>query len=362
MATLAAPTPATLVAAELLAYLQLRKGMATPSYLQAPTAIPDGWETYTYRFQLLGRKPLPPELKGPLILRVYAGPEGLPRLRREWVWQSRLAGCGYPVARPVWKEEDCDFLGGPFLIMQCVEGDTLFDRLRRDHFALLWGPGQMAAVHARLHQMSLQGTTLPERPFLEGRLEELQAAVDDYSLRGLAPGMAWLHAHQPPPEPSCMVHLDYHPRNILVRDGRCAAVLDWSEADIGDRHADVAIALFIIDAVSVEELSLWDRLVMPIGRWLTHRRYLRAYRRLLPVDPIRLHYYQAWAALRRLTWYGQWLAEGARVMGFKPGAEGRLRAAHVADVERYFERYSGVRIRLGLALRSAAGRPALATG
>ena len=73
-----APTPASLVAAEFLSYLQIRKGLSVPGYLQPPEAVPDGWETYMYRLQLHGRNRLPPGLRRLLALRVYAGPEGLP--------------------------------------------------------------------------------------------------------------------------------------------------------------------------------------------------------------------------------------------------------------------------------------------
>ena len=270
-----------------------------------------------------------------------------------------MAARDYPVARPVWMEEDSDFLGGPFQVMECVAGDTLLNLLLKDHFALWWALPQMADVHARLHQMPLEELTVPARPFLDRQMEDLQAAVDDYGLRGLAPGVAWLRRRRSPPAPPCMVHMDYHPGNILMRDGRRAAVLDWSEADIGDRHADLGKALFTIDAGPVEDPSPWERLVLPVGRWLTHHGYLHAYRRRLPVDPERLRYYQALAALQRLTWYGRWLAAGPRVMGFKPGAEDRVRPGHVAEVERYFERHSGVSIRLDVPLRAAASRPML---
>src|SRR5437762_14369440 len=100
MRTPAAPTPAALVAAELLTYLQLHKGLPAEGYLSPPEEHADGWEAYTYRLQLMGPC-LPPELQGPLALRVYAGPEGLPRLRRDWALQRRLGQLQYPVARPV---------------------------------------------------------------------------------------------------------------------------------------------------------------------------------------------------------------------------------------------------------------------
>ena len=344
-----APTPASLVAAEFLSYLQIRKGLSVPGYLQPPEDVPDGWETYTYRLQLHGRNRLPSALRRPLALRVYAGPEGLPRLRREWTLQTRLAELGYPVARPVLMEEDVGFLGGPFLLMEWIEGERLLEQLLRDYFALLWAPARMAEVHVRLHELPVGGLSRPDRPFLERELETLQAAVDEHRLSGLAPGVDWLRAHRSPEEaPACLMHLDFHAKNILTQPGRIAAVLDWSEADFGDRYADVGMALHMIDEAPVEDASWIDRVMLPIGRFLTHALYLSAYRRRLPLDRRRLRYYQAWAALRRLTWYGCWLSVGPHVMGYKPAAARHARRGHVAGLERYFQRYTGVAVRLGL--------------
>ena len=281
--------------------MQIRKGLSVPGYLHAPEDVPDGWETYTYRLQLHGRNRLPPTLRRPLALRVYAGPEGLPRLRREWTLQTRLTKFGYPVARPVLMEEDDGFLGGPFLLMEWVEGERLLERLLRDYFALLWAPAAMADVHARLHQAPVAGLPVPPRPFLDRQLDAFQTAVDDHGLRGLAPGVQWLRDHRPADAEPCLLHVDFHAKNILLRPDGAAAVLDWSEADFGDRHADVAMALLMIDVAPVEGASLVDRVMLPIGRFLTHTLYLHAYCRRLPLDRRRLRYFQAWAAMWRLA-------------------------------------------------------------
>lgn len=343
----AAPTPAALVAAELLSYLRNRQGLTSLEYSCAPEAITDSWETYIYRLQFTDQAPA--LFRGPLVLRIYDPLEGLPRLRRDYAVQRRLAELHYPVARPVLAEEDAGFLGGPFLLMEWIEGEMLLHRIMRDYTALLWAPQQMADVHARLHQLPLDGLPRPEKPFLQRQLQMLQASVEDYGLTGLAPGLNWLLKHRPAEaEAPSLLHLDFHPKNLLVHQRRCSAVLDWSESDVGDRHADAAVGLLMIDTAPVEEASAWDRFMLPIGRFLTHQLYLNAYRRRLPLDRRRLRYYQAWSAFRRLSWYGSWLAAGPQVMGYKPGAAVHVRPGHVADLENYFHRYTGVPVRLEL--------------
>ena len=351
MRTAAAPTPASLVAAEFLSYLQIRKGWNGLGYLRAPEPVPDGWETYTYRLQLHGRRGLPLALRRPLALRVYAGPEGLPGLRRDWALQRRLFGMHYPVARPLLREEDPGFLGGPFLLMEWVEGETMFDRLARDYLAFTWAPWQMADLHARLHRTPVRGLPQPERPFLDRELEAIEAAVTESGLDGLAAGADWLRKHRPPDaEPPCPLHLDLHPKNMVVRGRRCVAVLDWSESDIGDRHADVAMALLHMTTAPVYDASPLTRLMLPVGRAMTRMMYFNGYRRRLPIDRTRLRYYQAWAALRRLARFGRWVCVGPHVNGYKPDARLHVQVGHVADLERYFARYSGVAVRLGLPL------------
>jgi aminoglycoside phosphotransferase (APT) family kinase protein len=43
------------------------------------------------------------------------------------------------------------------------------------------------------------------------------------------------------------LHGDLHPRNILVRDGSLAAVLDWGDMTAGDAATDLAVAWWLFD-------------------------------------------------------------------------------------------------------------------
>jgi aminoglycoside phosphotransferase (APT) family kinase protein len=43
---------------------------------------------------------------------------------------------------------------------------------------------------------------------------------------------------------SDLVHMDYHPGNVLVRDGRISGVVDWDGAGRGDRHLDLVTLRF----------------------------------------------------------------------------------------------------------------------
>lgn len=60
--------------------------------------------------------------------------------------------------------------------------------------------------------------------------------------------LAWIHevgAAAPPVVPGDdLVHLDYHPGNVLVDHGRVTGVIDWDGAARGDRHLDLVTLRF----------------------------------------------------------------------------------------------------------------------
>jgi aminoglycoside phosphotransferase (APT) family kinase protein len=211
-----------------------------------------------------------------------------------------------------------------------------------------WAPSAMAEAHVRLHRLPVEGLQPPRQPFLDRSLEDLGSVLADCGLRGLGAGYRWLADHRPLAcEPPSLLHLDFHPDNVVMRQGRCQAVLDWSEADVGDRHADIGATLFLIEAAPVPRSTAWQDGLVPLGRWILRRRYLRAYRRLLAVDDERVRFYRAWAALRRLATYGCWLRSGPRAAGYQPEALARLHRRDVAAAEKYFHRWTGVSVRLG---------------
>ncbi len=346
------------VGAPLLGYLRDRLGVADLGFRQTPTAIPDGWETYIYRFQLQSAA-LPPAYDRPLILRVYASARGADRLCHEFAVQQHLRGLGYPVPEPLGCETDSTILGGPFMLMEWVPGRTLLDLLFRQPWRILRGPGRMAQLHARLHQLPVHGFPGPPGPFLDRHLAQLRTQIDTYDLHGLLPGLAWLGEHRPPaPAVPSILHLDFHPINLLFQGLEGRAVLDWCDADVGDPHADVAVSLVLIECTQVDSGSTWRKLSSQPGRILLYHLYRQAYAALRPLDAGRLRYYMAWAALRRLGRYGLWLCAGPDVTGSKPTCLRYLNREGIDALCRCFRRQTGVAVDLDrtLARRASEGR------
>lgn len=81
--------------------------------------------------------------------------------------------------------------------------------------------------------------TLPAEHELT-RWEQQLDAVELEPQPALRIAAAWLREHLPPaPRRLVLVHGDFRPANVLVRDGRLAVLLDWELAHLGDPLDDL---------------------------------------------------------------------------------------------------------------------------
>jgi len=97
----------------------------------------------------------------------------------------------------------------------------------------------------------------------------------------------WVHevgAHAPDlDDDTDLVHLDYHPHNVLVSGGRITGVVDWDGALRGDRRLDLVTLRFYLSQQA-------PHLTGPVDE------------RLATVDPVRLRAYWAHMSLRQVDW------------------------------------------------------------
>jgi aminoglycoside phosphotransferase (APT) family kinase protein len=335
------------VAEALVAYLKPRLGAGPLHFIDGPARVPQSWETHIYRFHVVAARPMPLPFTSPLALRVYTNPRGIPRARHDFLVQRHMGELGYPVAEPLLLEEDCTLFGGPFLVLRWAPGITLLERLRQRFRLFLWAPEQLAKLHLSLHAQSATGFPAPPGPFLDRRLDELDALVGIHRLNGLIPGLAWLGAHRPlPPAVPRILHLDFHPANVMVHEDEVTGDLDWSESDVGDLHADVAMTLLLMRTAPVRIRTLSERILAGPCRWALCRRYFRTYSRRQGIARVKLRYYLAWASLRRLAVCGAWLRAGPEVTGFKASSIQYVSADHVDALANCFWRVTGVGVDL----------------
>jgi aminoglycoside phosphotransferase (APT) family kinase protein len=142
---------------------------------------------------------------------------------REVAAMAAASSAGLPVPRVyaegIWH-------GRPVLHMSWMPGRPLRDELRAHpwHARALgveFGRSQ-AAVHANSPPAALLAHSTPW----------IAWANPDDALRDCLRAAAR--------RPDVLLHLDFHPMNVLVADGRVSAVLDWANARAGDPRADLA--------------------------------------------------------------------------------------------------------------------------
>lgn len=161
--------------------------------------------------------------------------EALHIASREYGLLSRCEALGIPAPRPCFLDAEAAALG-----LEYVEGaPDLSPGIPRDRIE------QMASQLARIHRVSAArelgflgrrsesaGRHVLEAPeALDASLGEAQVRA---ALRALWP---WRQENE-----DVLLHGDYWPGNLLWREGRLAAVIDWEEAELGDPLADVALA------------------------------------------------------------------------------------------------------------------------
>jgi aminoglycoside phosphotransferase (APT) family kinase protein len=334
-------------AEQVLGYLRERLVRPNLDYAEKPEPITDGWETFIERFRLQSADGLAADYRAPLILRCYSCARGLASLQHEFAVLKHMHGLGYPVPRPLFIEEDPHFLGGPFMIQEQVAGSTMLEWMFRRPWHICDAPLRMAIWHDRLHRLPSAGFPHAQPHFLERHLSTLDEHIRNFGLGGLRAGLDWLNRRRPAEStrPS-ILHMDFHPINVMIDRGRVTAVLDWHEADVGDRCADVAITLLLLKTAPIELPGLWEQVSSIPGRWALHRWYRMAYLKRCPCDPERLRYYLAWASLRRLCRHGMWLAHGPAITGHKPSSIRHLDGARIRALEDSFGRSAGIKVHL----------------
>ncbi len=147
--------------------------------------------------------------------------------------------CGVSAPQVVAVLQPADDLGSGY-IMQRVEGEVSPAAILRDPDETLIDAiaQELAAIHAAPVTRS-DGLPAPTN------LQLLDAMDAQFAAFGgnrpiIALALKWCRDNPPAPAPPRLVHGDFRLGNLMVADGRVAAVLDWELAHLGDPHEDLA--------------------------------------------------------------------------------------------------------------------------
>jgi aminoglycoside phosphotransferase (APT) family kinase protein len=199
--------------------------------------IPEGHSGFTYWVDVDGRGAV---LRLPPPGARIAGSADIPRQAR---LLRALHGAGVPVPAVLAMSDLPVVDGRPFFLLEKVEGDRI-ERVAGTRPDLDIAGAAIDALH-RLQAVPPSETPLAgEAPMpLTGEIDRWTWLLDrsPEELTGEASGVAERLRRQVPAEREpVLVHGDFHYGNMLFRDGRVAALLDWEIAQVGQPLLDLA--------------------------------------------------------------------------------------------------------------------------
>lgn len=337
------PTDAGAVETALGSFLAGHLCIPTVSFAEPPVPVLHGWDTYLYFFRLdAASGALAPEWTRPLVLRLYAAPDQWERAHEEVAIQRFVVDRGFPAPRPLALGDAAGPFGLPFMIMERLPGRTMIDHIGFNPTRVPKTFAGMAALHAQLHRLPVDGWPLTDdgSPLVDRFLELLRADAERLGVHDADSALDWLQQQRSTviPEERSLCHGDFHPLNILVESADRMSVVDWGLAMVGDRHSDVANALALVRLVPTGSIGgrAQQAVAGVLRRWAA-RRYLAAYRALLPLDDARLRYWETFHAVRWWVAFSVFLSRGSAAAGLKPESTRFVRPEHVAIFRRRFE-------------------------
>ncbi|MGH7926072.1 MAG: phosphotransferase [Candidatus Binatus sp.] len=346
-------------------------GQRLSAYLGAPAArlsiLASGWETTVFEFtlQAASKSFAAIPVGQSMVLRFYQGSAADVKVAREHTTIERLFAAGYPVPRPYAFEADPRALGAPFLLMQRLLGGPLFavrsfpSAFKTFSMAFFSFVRTQSLLHkfdstsAGLREIPhayppIDGTTAGS-PLLDRVLALIANRVENGPLPGLREALNLVTERAPKFRLSAdsLVHMDYHPQNVMVNGVRVTGVIDWVNTDVGDRHLDAAMTAVILSSSAMEK-PRWmrDNVVGNGLRTSFAALYVPLYHAMAPMDFERFRYCQAVAALLRLSMLGMMRARGPEVVGFRREAIAEVTPSVVRLLSRYATRKSGATVRL----------------
>ena len=200
--------------------------------------VANGWDNDLYR------------LGSDLVVRLPRRKVAVPLIEQEQRWIPAIADrVSIAVPRPIRIGVPSDVFPWPWTITTWFEGTIASETPFAKHDSLA---ADLARFVRELHAAA--PVDAPRNPFRGVPLAEREPAMRDRLASGRVPHSdeveaAWRHAlgARPWNSDAVWLHGDLHPANILTRDGRLAAVLDFGDLTSGDPATDLATAWLTFD-------------------------------------------------------------------------------------------------------------------
>ncbi|MFW9889988.1 MAG: phosphotransferase family protein [Candidatus Thorarchaeota archaeon] len=280
--------------------------------------ITDGWETEIYSFDIASGSGEEMN-RDQLVLRMYSGPWGVYKARKEYNLLKRLQNAGYPVPEVFLIEEDSAHLGKPFILMQRIEGSCMWSLIETkddasDLFQLF------SRLFFNLHELDWHQLAenpegfrgLDSKKAVKQWIEKFDARAKQIGSREILRIVEWLKKEMDGITFAKLsaTHNDFHPNNILIDESGAAYVIDWTAADIMDFRVDLAWTLILTKIYVGDELR--DEV-------------LRGYEKVSQQKVEDIGVFEVVGALRRLTDIVVTLDVDSEEIGLRDGAAEMIR-------------------------------------
>lgn len=225
---------------------------------------------------------------------------------------TRSAGLATPA--PYYVDQSEDISPTPYVVIEYIEGKTEF---ALDYVADFIP--QLATHLAQIHAVDCSNLDLSFLPKQEQRYArkisqrppKLDESIDEGRIRDVLESAGRLSQHNT----TVLLHGDFWPGNLLWKDGRLVAVIDWEDAALGDPLADVANTRLEI---------LWAFGIDAMHGFTQH------YQSITTIDFTNLPIWDLFAALRPAFKIAEWAGDDV--------AEQRMRERHRLFVVQAFEK------------------------
>jgi aminoglycoside phosphotransferase (APT) family kinase protein len=272
-----------------------------------PTCIAGGFDSFIHAVDLAGGA-LPPEWRGPLVVRLLPTPDRAPQAAREAAVQTWSADRGYAAPRPLAVLGPDDGFELPTQVMERVPGTTMLDAFTARPWRARALVDQLAGLARRLHALPTAGFPPDPADLVDHRLHLPRQVVTQLDRPPLAAALTRAEALAPRAMdgPPVVCHGDFHPLNVMVDGGGGASVIDWTDAGLGPREADVARTSLLFHVAAIAADRAVERAALRFAGPRLARRYLSTYRRGAPLDEGRLrlwevlHGVHGWAQVEML--------------------------------------------------------------
>lgn len=183
-----------------------------------PQRLTGGWDTLLWRFSTDDGRDH--------VLRVFHLPHAPEIARRERLALDACARSGMPAPRV---ELTGEYGGLPLTVQSWCPGTPLLTLIERRPWTLLRLGRLFGSTQARLHRIPVPEALRSEAPRdWAFRVTEEHTALAEEAIATA-------------PATDTMVHLDYHPLNVIVDARGTASVIDWSYVGAADPRVDLAV-------------------------------------------------------------------------------------------------------------------------